>query len=85
MGTGRAYVAALAELTTFADADERRRAWRQGMAALAAVTAERHAAPLEGLDPQALLEAVRVALAEGLLADVTFLAPAAAALATFEL
>ncbi len=85
MGTGRAYVAALAELGALGDPDERRRTWRQGMAALAAMTADRHSAPLEGLDPQALLGAVRVALADGLLADMDFLAPAAAAIATFEL
>ncbi len=84
MGTARAYVAALAELATISDSDERRRTWRQGMAALAAAAADRRGAPLEGLDPQALLATVRVALADGLLADMDFLAPAAAAMVTFE-
>src|SRR5687768_6354889 len=85
MGIGRAYVAALADLATVADPEERRRIWRQGMAALAAALADRRDAPLEGLDPQGLLASVRVATTEGLLADMDFLAPAAAATATFAL
>jgi eukaryotic-like serine/threonine-protein kinase len=82
--TDRAYLATLAELHRVADPDERRRIWRQGMAALAAAT-EHEAAPLEGLDPPGLLAAVRVALAEGLLLDLSFLSPAGAASATFAL
>src|SRR5688500_5582176 len=85
MGTGRAYVGALAGLGAMADADERRATWRQGMAALAAAVADRRDAPLEGLDPDALLSSVRAALADGLLADMDFLGRAAAATATFAL
>ncbi len=84
MGT-RAYVAGLTDLGRLDDPDERLRTWRQGMAALAAAVADRRDAPLEGLDPQALLEAARIALADGLLADMAFLSPAAAATATFAL
>ena len=85
MGIGRAYVAALADLASVADPEERRRIWRQGMAALAAALADRRDAPLEGLDPHALLASVRVAMTDGLLSDMDFLAPAAAATATFAL
>jgi len=85
MDTGRAYVAALAGLAGVEDGEERRRAWRQGMAAVAAAIADRQDAPLEGLDPAALLAGLRVALADGLVADMGFLAPAAAAIATFTL
>jgi hypothetical protein len=82
--TARAYLAALADLHRVADADERRRVWRQGMAALAAA-AERDAAPLEGLEPAGLVAGVRMALAEGLLLDLSFLSPAGAATAMFAL
>ena len=85
MATGRAYVAALADLAAVADLDERRRIWRQGMAALAAAVADRRDAPLEGLDPQALLGGLRVAMTDGLLTDMDFLAPAASASAIFAL
>src|SRR5690349_13760572 len=85
MGLARAYVAALAGLAAIGDPEERRRTWRQGMAALAQTLSDRRDAPLEGLDPLALLAAVRVALADGLVAELGFLEPAEAATATFAL
>lgn len=85
MATGRAYVAALAELARLRDPDERRRVWRQAMASLAAAVADRRDAPLEGIEPAALVAGVRVALDDGLIDDMGFLAPAATATATFAL
>jgi hypothetical protein len=84
MRSGRAYLGALAELHRISDADERRRVWRQGMAALAAA-AELDAAPLEGLDPVELLASTRTALADGLLRDLGWMSGPAAAIAQFEL
>jgi len=84
MLTGRAYLAALAELHRVADRGERRLVWRQGMASLASA-AERDAAPLEGFDPRSLLATARMALSDGLLLDLDFLSPAGAAIGTFAL
>jgi eukaryotic-like serine/threonine-protein kinase len=78
------YLSALAELHEVADADERRRLWRQGLAAMV-VRAEQGPAPLEGIDPEALLASVRVALADGLLRELEWLSPSAAAIAQLEL
>jgi len=84
MGSSRQHLAAFASLHTLADVDERRRAARQGLAMLAQI-AEREPAPLEGLAADQLLLAVRAMLADGVLADITWLSPAAAAVAMFEL
>jgi eukaryotic-like serine/threonine-protein kinase len=74
----------LAELHRLTDPDERRRVGRAGLAMLAQL-AEREPAPLEGVDSEALLLAVRAALDDGLLGDLDWLSPAAAAMALFEL
>jgi eukaryotic-like serine/threonine-protein kinase len=84
MGTGRTHLAAFASLHALADADERRRVVRQGLAMLAQV-AEREPAPLEGIAADQLLLAVRTALADGMLGELEWLSPAAAAVALFEL
>src|SRR5579862_1407061 len=84
MRSGRAYLSALAELHRITDPDERRRVWRQGMAALAAA-AEVVAAPLEGIDPDELLLATRGAMTDGLLLDFEWMSGPAAAIALFEL
>jgi hypothetical protein len=84
MGSARTYLAAFAELHALDDADERRRVARQGLAVLAQV-AEREPAPLEGLAADHLLLAVRSALTDGVLGDLSWLSPAAAAIALFEL
>lgn len=84
MGSARTYLAAFAGLHALDDADERRRVARQGLAVLAQI-AEREPAPLEGLAADQLLLAVRSALNDGVLADLSWLSPAAAAIALFEL
>lgn len=47
--------------------------------------AERERAPLEGIAPDQLLQAVRTTLQDGVLTDLSWLSPAAAAVALFEL
>jgi hypothetical protein len=84
MGSGRTHLAAFAGLHALADADERRRVARQGLAMLAQI-AEREPAPLEGIAADQLLLAVRATLGDGVLADLDWLSPAAAAIALFEL
>ncbi|MEO6775466.1 MAG: serine/threonine-protein kinase [Kofleriaceae bacterium] len=84
MGSSRQHLAAFASLHLLADLDERRRAARQGLAILAQI-AEREPAPLEGLDANQLLLAVRAMLSDGVLGDLDWLSPAAAAVAMFEL
>ncbi len=84
MGSSRQHLAAFAGLHLLADAGERRRAARQGLALLAQI-AEREPAPLEGLAADQLVLAVRAMLSDGVLADVDWLSPAAAAVALFEL
>src|SRR5690348_5160052 len=84
MGTGRAFLTAFGALHRIGDADERRRVARQGLAAIAQL-AEREPAPLEGIPAGELLLAVRAALGDGMLAELPWLAPPAAAIALFEL
>jgi hypothetical protein len=56
------------------------------MATLArAVVDERRPVPLEGLDPQALLQSVEVAVKQGLVEKLGWLSPAAAAAALYEI
>jgi hypothetical protein len=81
---GRSYLAAFAALHTLQTAEERRQVARQGLAMLAEIAA-REPAPLEGIDADRLLLAVRVALNDGLLTSLDWLAPASAAVALFEL
>ncbi|HUJ61981.1 MAG TPA: hypothetical protein VLX92_25925, partial [Kofleriaceae bacterium] len=84
MGSGRSYLTAFAELHRQPDAEERRRVARQGLAMLAQL-AEREPAPLEGVAADQLLLATRTALGDGVLAELDWLSPAAAAVALFEL
>ena len=84
MSSGRPYLAAFANLHAIADAGVRKYVARQGLAVIAQI-AEREPAPLEGVEPDQLLLAVRTALSDGLLADVDWLSPAAGAIALFEL
>ena len=72
------HLAALLALPSLATPDERRAAWRQGMAALAHEASAQAPVPLEGLAPEGLVRGVRVALDEGLLDDLGFLEPAPA-------
>ena len=64
---------------------QRKAAWRQGMATLArAVVDERRPVPLEGLDPEALLRSVEVAVEAGLVDRLDWLSRPAAAAALYE-
>ncbi|MGE0867227.1 MAG: protein kinase [Kofleriaceae bacterium] len=84
MGSGRTYLAAFAGLHLIPDPDERRAVARLGLAMLAQI-AEREPAPLEGLASSDLLRAVRMALADGVLAQLDWMSPAAGTIALFEL
>src|SRR3569833_2504564 len=84
MGSSRQHLAAFARLHELGDLAERRRAARQGLAMLAQI-AEREPAPREGLDANQLLLAVRAMLTDGVLGELDWLSPAAAAVAMFEL
>jgi len=63
--------------------DERRVLFRQAMAALSRASVDDGPGPLEGLNPDAIGAAVRVALGEGLLDDLDWLAPPAAGRALY--
>lgn len=66
-------------------AEQREAAWRRGMATLArAVVDERRPLPLEGLDPDALLHSLEVAVEAGLVEDLGWLSGPAAAAALYE-
>ena len=84
MGSGRTHLAAFATSHALADLAERRRVVRQGLATLAQLAA-REPAPLEGIAADQLLVAVRTALSDGVLGELDWLSPAAAAVALFEL
>jgi hypothetical protein len=78
------YLAGLSRLAELSSDEERRSAWRQGLAALAAA-ANQHPTPLEGLDVEGLRAGARVALASGLVDDLAWLSKPMAATALFEL
>ena len=66
-------------------AEEQDAAWRQSIATLArAVVDERQPVPLEGLDPDALLQSMQVAVDRGLVDRLDWLSPPAAAAALYE-
>jgi hypothetical protein len=75
---------AFGELHRLDDPDERRRVARMGLAVIAQL-AEREPAPLDGIAPEELLLAVRATLGDGMLAELEWLSPSAAAIALFEL
>ena len=76
---------ALSGLHRIADPDERRGAFRQAFATLAARAADLAPAPLEGVDPSALRESVRAAVAARLLDDLDWLSEAHAVAALYEI
>ncbi len=78
------YVSGLLDLDTTTEPAERRAIWRQSMATLARASSD-GPGPLEGLQPEALLKGLRAALQGGLIDDLDWLAPAAAAGALYEL
>ncbi|MCG8419517.1 MAG: protein kinase [Proteobacteria bacterium] len=85
MGETNSDLAGLIKIHELEDMAQIRALWRRGIATLAAVASEHQPVPLEGLGSGELLAGVRMALSSGLLDDLDFLSPPAAALATFEL
>lgn len=63
--------------------EERRVLFRQVLAALSRATVDEGPSPLEGMNPDAIANGVRVALSEGLLEDLEWLAPPAAGRALY--
>ena len=84
MANQQDYLTGLAQLHELTNDEDRRTVWRQGLAALAEVASVRPA-PLEGLDPEALVSSARVALLTGLVDDTGFLSRPVAAAALFEI
>lgn len=81
----REHLDGLARLHRIGDADERRAVFRQAIATLAQAASELQPVPLEGLDPVALRDGTRIALASGLFEDLGWLAPEHASAAIYEL
>src|SRR5450432_2170566 len=63
----------------------RRSSWRQSIVSLGQAGTQHGPGPLEGLDPAALVPAVRVALADGLIDELDWLSSEAAAVALYEI
>jgi eukaryotic-like serine/threonine-protein kinase len=78
-------IAGLLELKTTSDPALRRSAWRASLASLAQACSCDIPGPLDGLSSAALDEGLELALRDGLLDEVSFLAPSAAAAAIYEL
>jgi hypothetical protein len=75
----------LTVLHRLTSAEQREAAWRQGIATLArAVVDERRPVPLEGLDPDALLQSLEIAIEGGLVEKLDWLSGPAAAAALYE-
>ncbi len=85
MSGPRDYLRSFGQLPHIASDEERRSTWRQAMATLSRAAIVQEPVPLEGIDPDTLLAAVRVALKAGLVDDLDWLAPPAAAAAVYEL
>jgi hypothetical protein len=80
------YLDGLTQLHRLSDPAERRSAWRQSLATLAAAVADhRRTVPLEGLDPDELLASVEHAIESRLVDDVEWLSAPAASAALYEL
>ncbi len=85
MRTRADYLEGLLELYTYDDRPVRRAVFRQSMASLALAASLDGPGPLDGLNPDALLRSVQVAMADGLLDDLSWLAPSAASIAIYEI
>jgi hypothetical protein len=79
------FLEGLLDLARLNDRAERRSSWRQSIVSLGQATSNRGPAPLEGIDPAALVPAVKVALADGLIDDLDWLSAEAAAVALYEI
>lgn len=85
MSNPRDHLMSFGQLSEVTSDEERRSVWRQAMATLSRAAATQAPVPLEGIDQEVLLSAVRVALKTGLVDDLDWLAPAPAAAAVYEL
>ncbi len=79
------YLEGLVDLTSHDDPNVRRGLFRQSIASLALVDALDGSTPLDALSPDGLLRSVQTAMADGLLDDLSWLAPAAASVALYEI
>ncbi|WP_437681350.1 protein kinase domain-containing protein [Sorangium sp. So ce131] len=79
------YLEGLVDLTSHDDPNVRRALFRQTVASLALVDALDGATPLDAISPDTLLRSVQTAMADGLLDDLSWLAPAAASVALYEI
>lgn len=85
MSTRADYFAGLLDLPTYPERPVRRTVFRQSVASLALATSVDGPSPLDGIRPEALLRSVKVAVADGLLEDLSWLAPSAAGVALYEI
>jgi hypothetical protein len=85
MATREHFLARLLELPRVQDKDVRRGVFRQSIAALG--LGDQAAVPmtLAGVDPRALGRSIQMAWSDGLLDDLDFIAPAAAAVAVYQI
>ncbi|MFW5924666.1 MAG: serine/threonine-protein kinase [Myxococcota bacterium] len=84
--TEHTHLGGLIQLPRLESREAQRSTWRQAMATLSAVLGNRQRpVPLEGFEPDALLEGTRVALRTGLVDDLSWLSAPAAAAALYEL
>jgi hypothetical protein len=85
MSTRADYFAGLLDLPTYPERPVRRTVFRQSVASLALSTSADGPSPLDGIRPEALLRSIKVAIADGLLEDLSWLAPSAAGVALYEI
>lgn len=85
MATREHFLARLLELPRVQSKDVRRGIFRQSIAALGMGDQSHAPLALAGVDPKALGRSVQVAVSDGLLNDLDFLAPAAAAVALYQI
>ena len=79
------FLEGLLDLAHLPDRAARRSSWRQSIVSLGQVSAHDGPAPLEGIDPAALVPAIRAALGDGLLDELDWLSPEVAAVALYEM
>ncbi|HMJ52686.1 MAG TPA: protein kinase [Polyangiaceae bacterium] len=79
------FLEGLLDLARLDDRAARRSSWRQSIVSLGQAGTQHGPSPLEGLDPAALVPAVRVALSDGLVDELDWLSSEAAAVALYEI
>jgi hypothetical protein len=79
------FLEGLLDLGRASDAVARRALFRQSLVSLGQATARSGPAPLQGVEPNALVPGMRMALSDGLLDDLQWLAPDSAAVALYEI